>query len=203
MKERSLRHIILASASPRRREILTALGAHFTVLSADADESSDIKEPTALTEHLARAKGEAALSLLRERGEDKGAVIISADTVVYCDGKILGKPHTHSEAYEMLSLLSGRTHEVVTGIAVTYEGKTHTASSQSRVYVDSIPEAEIEKYIESREPFDKAGGYGIQGSFGKWVSRIEGCYFGVVGLPASLLNRLFYDTVGCYIDEIP
>ncbi len=202
MNTEKSRRIILASASPRRREILTALGASFTVISADADESSDITEPSALTQQLARVKGEAILSLLRSKGEDTGAIIISADTVVYCDGKILGKPHTRGEAREMLSLLSGNAHTVVTGIAVTYDGKTHTAASQTRVYVEQIPDSELEKYIESGEPFDKAGGYGIQGGFGKWVSRIDGCYFGVVGLPASLLNRLFYDAVGCYIDEV-
>ncbi len=202
MDKQNSRRIILASASPRRREILTAMGAKFTVLSADADESSDIKDPLALTQYLARIKGEAVLSLLRSRGEDKGAIIISADTVVYCDGQILGKPHTYEQARSMLSLLSGNTHTVISGIAVTYKGQAHTAATETKVYVEKIPSAEIEKYIASGEPFDKAGGYGIQGGFGKWVSRIDGCYFGVVGLSASLLARLFKDTVGCYIDEI-
>ncbi len=196
------RRIILASASPRRKEILTLLGARFTVISADADESSEISDPKELTKHLAKIKGEAVQKLLLERGEIDGAVIISADTVVCCDGKILGKPHSPREAHEMLSLLSGNAHTVLTGIAVTYNGKTATAVSETHVYVDSIPDSEIEKYILSGEPFDKAGGYGIQGSFGKWISRIDGCYFGVVGLPANLLCKLFKDTVGVYIDEI-
>ncbi len=202
MKKDISRRIILASASPRRKEILTSLGANFTVLFADTDESCDISEPALLTQHLARIKGEATLHMLERRGEADGAIIISADTVVYCDEKILGKPHSHKEAYEMLSLLSGNTHSVLTGIAVTYNGKTETAVSESLVYVEHIPDSEIEKYILSGEPFDKAGGYGIQGSFGKWVSRIDGCYFGIVGLPASLLCKLFKDTVGVYIDEI-
>ncbi len=196
------RRIILASASPRRKEILTLLGARFTVISADADESSEITSPRELTKHLAKIKGEAVLNMLASRGENDGAIIISADTVVCCDGKILGKPHSPREAREMLSLLSGKAHTVLTGIAVTYNGKTETAVSEAHVYVDSIPDSEIEKYIASGEPFDKAGGYGIQGSFGKWISRIDGCYFGVVGLPANLLCKLFKDTVGVYIDEI-
>ena len=200
-KDRSLR-IILASASPRRKEILSSMGAKFTVMSTDADESSDITSPEALTEHLARIKGEAVLDILRERGEDGGAIIISADTVVACEGRILGKPRTEMEAREMLSLLSGRTHIVATGIAVTHKGETHTACSVTKVHVDDIPTGEIEKYIRSKDPFDKAGGYGIQGAFSKWVRGIDGCYFGVVGLPVNLLNKLFYDTVGAYPDEI-
>lgn len=194
--------IILASASPRRKEILSSMGARFSVMSADADESSDVTSPVELTTHLARIKGEAVLSLLKQRGEDDGAVIISADTVVACDGRILGKPHTAEEARQMLSLLSGRTHEVATGIAVTYEGVTHTDCSVTRVHVDTIPQSEIEKYINTGDPFDKAGGYGIQGEFSKWVRGIDGCYFGVVGLPTNLLNRLFKQTVGVYPDEI-
>lgn len=194
--------IILASASPRRKEILSSMGIRFSVTSADADESSDITSPVELTEHLARIKGEAVLSLLKERGEDEGAVIISADTVVACDEKILGKPHTAEEARQMLSALSGRTHIVATGIAVTYKGVTHTDCSVTKVSVDTIPQEEIEKYIDSGEPFDKAGGYGIQGEFSKWVRGIDGCYFGVVGLPVNLLNRLFKYTVGVYPDEI-
>ena len=194
--------IILASASPRRKEILSSMGIRFSVTSADADESSDITSPVELTEHLARIKGEAVLSLLKERGEDEGAVIISADTVVACDEKILGKPHTAEEARQMLSALSGRTHIVATGIAVTYKGVTHTDCSVTKVSVDTIPQEEIEKYIDSGEPFDKAGGYGIQGKFSKWVRGIDGCYFGVVGLPVNLLNRLFKYTVGVYPDEI-
>ncbi len=194
--------IILASASPRRKEILSSMGARFSVLSADADESCDIKDPSELTKHLARIKGEAVLGLLRSQGKDENAVIISADTVVACEGEILGKPADKAQAYEMLSMLSGKAHTVATGIAVTYRGVTHTDCSVTKVFVDSIPEEEIQKYIASGEPFDKAGAYGIQGSFSKWISKIDGCYFGVVGLPVNLLGRLFHDVVGKYPDEI-
>lgn len=194
--------IILASASPRRREILSSLGVHFDVICADADESSDICDPIALTEHLARIKGEAVLEKLKEHGDDTGTVVISADTVVACEGRILGKPRTHADAVEMLSLLSGREHTVATGVAVTYEGKTYTDCNVTSVYVDDIPKDQLLKYIDSGEPFDKAGGYGIQGTFSKWIRGIDGCYFGVVGLPVNTLFSLFYKVVGRYPDEI-
>lgn len=196
------KHIILASTSPRRREILGGMGATFTVLSADADESSDITSPEELTRELARRKGQAVLELLKSRGEDGGAIIISADTVVACGGEILGKPTDRQDAKRMLSLLSGNTHTVSTGIAVTYEGVTKTDCSTTLVHVDNIPPAELEKYLDSGDPYDKAGAYGIQGRFSQWVKGIDGCYFGVVGLPVNRLSALFYDCVGCYPDEI-
>ncbi len=194
--------IVLASASPRRKEILAGMGARFSVFSADVDESCDIIDPIQLTRELARRKGEATLKELVERGEDEGAIIISADTVVACDGRVLGKPQNESEAYEMLSLISGRSHTVCTGIAVTYEGVTHVDHSVTTVHVDEIPQKEMRKYIDSGDPYDKAGGYGIQGRFSQWVSGIEGCYFGVVGLPVSKLAALFRKVVGRYPDEI-
>ncbi len=194
--------IILASASPRRKEILSSIGVNFEVICAEADETCDICEPQALTEHLARIKAEAVLQRLCQSGEDKNTVIISADTVVACSGKILGKPKTYEDAEQMLSLLSGKAHTVATGVAVTYNGKIHTDCSLTTVYVDDIPQPQMKKYIDSGEPFDKAGGYGIQGSFSKWISGIDGCYFGVVGLPVNTLYKLFYKAVGKYPDEI-
>lgn len=196
------KHIVLASASPRRKEILSSMGADFTVVTADTDESCDITDPIALTTELARKKGRAVYDLLLSEGKENGAVIISADTVVACEGKVLGKPHSEAEAREMLSLLSGRTHVVATGIAVTVDGVTHTDCSVTEVEVDSIPPSEIDKYIASKDPFDKAGGYGIQGRFSQWVKGLHGCYFGVVGLPVNLLSNLFYRAVGCYPDEV-
>lgn len=194
--------IVLASASPRRKEILEGMGARFRIVTSNADESCDITEPQALTRELARRKGEATLAELRQRGEDEGAIIISADTVVAADGKVLGKPLTKEEAIEMLSLLSGRTHTVYTGIAVTYRGVTHVDHSATAVHVDNIPYDQMIKYIDSGDPYDKAGGYGIQGRFSQWVSGIDGCYFGVVGLPVNKLSALFYSVVGRYPDEI-
>lgn len=196
------RRIILASASPRRREILSGMGAQFTVLSTDADESCTLTDPAALTMELARRKALAALAVLSAEGKSEGAVIISADTVVALDGEILGKPCDSEDAFRMLSMLSGNTHTVTTGIAVTCDGVTLTDCSVTRVHVDTIPDSEIQKYIDSGDPFDKAGAYGIQGRFSQWVRGIDGCYFGVVGLPVNKLAALFHKCVGCYPDEI-
>ena len=196
------KHIILASASPRRREILSAMGADFTVLSTDADESCSLTDPSALTMELARRKAEAALTALAAQGKAEGAVIISADTVVALDGEILGKPRDAADAVRMLELLSGKTHTVTTGIAVTCDGITVADCSVTKVHVDKIPHSEIEKYVATDDPLDKAGAYGIQGRFSQWVRGIDGCYFGVVGLPVNKLSSLFHKCVGCYPDEI-
>ena len=198
----SSKRIILASASPRRKDILGSMGARFEILAADADESSDITDPEQLTRELARRKAQAALDILRERGEAGGAIIIAADTVVACEGKILGKPRDREDAISMIKLLSGKAHIVASGIAVCNNGVIKTDCSITQVRVDEIPDDEIIKYVDSGEPFDKAGGYGIQGSFSRWVSGIDGCYFGVVGLPANKLSRLFFDCVGAYPDSI-
>lgn len=196
------KHIILASASPRRKEILEGMGATFEIVTADTDESCDISDPVRLTVELARKKGQAVYDLLRFRGEDEGAIIISADTVVACDGKVLGKPLDRDDAWQMLSGLSGKTHIVATGIAITVDGETYTDCSVTEVEVSNIPDSQIEKYIDSGDPFDKAGGYGIQGGFSRWIKGIHGCYFGVVGLPVNLLSELFYRHIGTYPDEI-
>ena len=194
--------IILASASPRRREILAQMGADFTVITADASEDSDITSPVELTQELARRKGQAVYDMLKASGEADGKIIISADTVVAADGNILGKPRDRADAYRMLKLLCGRPHEVVTGIGVTVNGVTYTDHSRTLVYVEDIPDSEIWAYIDSGDPMDKAGAYGIQGAFSSWVRGIDGCYFGVVGLPQNKLSKLFYDCVGCYPKDI-
>ena len=198
----SSKRIILASASPRRKDILGSMGAQFEILVADADESSDITDPELLTRELARRKANAALEILRSRGEADGAIIIAADTVVACEGKILGKPRDREDAINMIKLLSGNTHVVASGIAVCVNSVIKTDCSITKVRVDDIPDSEIIKYVDSGEPYDKAGGYGIQGSFSRWVSGIDGCYFGVVGLPANKLSKLFFDCVGAYPDSI-
>lgn len=198
----SSKRIILASASPRRKDILGSMGAQFDILVADADESSDITDPELLTRELARRKANAALEILRSRGEADGAIIIAADTVVACEGKILGKPRDREDAIGMIKLLSGNTHVVASGIAVCVNDVIKTDCSITKVRVDDIPDSEIIKYVDSGEPYDKAGGYGIQGSFSRWVSGIDGCYFGVVGLPANKLSKLFFDCVGAYPDSI-
>lgn len=190
--------IILASASPRRKEILSELGVDFSVVVADTDESSDIRDPVALTEELARRKGLAVYERLRLSGEydADSAIIISADTVVCRDGEILGKPRDREDAIAMLTSLSGRAHTVVSGVAVTVRGVARSASSVTTVRVQDIPHAEIEKYVDSGEPMDKAGAYGIQGRFSVFVEGIDGCYFGVVGLPVNTLSNLYFEVTG-------
>ena len=190
--------IILASASPRRKEILSELGVDFRVVVADTDESSDISDPVELTRELARRKGLAVYEKLLQSGEydADSAIIISADTVVCRDGEILGKPRDRADAIAMLTSLSGRAHTVVSGVAVTVRGVARSASSVTTVRVQDIPHAEIEKYVDSGEPMDKAGAYGIQGRFSVFVEGIDGCYFGVVGLPVNTLSNLYLEATG-------
>ena len=190
--------IILASASPRRKEILSELGVDFRVVVADTDEASDITDPVALTEELARRKGLAVYEkLLREGGYDADElVVISADTVVCRDGEILGKPRDRADAVAMLTSLSGRTHTVVSGVAITVRGVARSASSVTGVRVQEMSAEDIERYVDSGEPMDKAGAYGIQGRFSVFVEGIDGCYFGVVGLPVNTLSNLYFEVTG-------
>ena len=190
--------IILASASPRRKEILSELGVDFRVVVADTDESSDISDPVKLTRELARRKGLAVYEKLLRSGEydAESAIIISADTVVCRDGEILGKPRDRADAVAMLTSLSGRSHTVVSGVAVTVRGVTRTDASVTTVRVQEIPREEIERYVDSGEPMDKAGAYGIQGRFSVFVEEIDGCYFGVVGLPVNTLSNLYLEATG-------
>lgn len=195
--------LILASASPRRREILAGLGVSFTTLSADADETCHLPDPVAYATELARRKGQAAWAQvklrLKEGVDDTDAVILSADTVVATECQILGKPRDREDAIRMLSLLSGGAHQVITAIGLTVGGVTYTDAAVTVVGVDRIPREEIEAYVDSGDPMDKAGAYGIQGPFSRWIAGINGCYFNVVGLPVNTLNRLFYEVTGDYL----
>lgn len=189
--------IILASSSPRRKEILCELGVNFRVVVADVDESSDERDPERLTEELARRKGLAVWEKLVGDGTDTdGCVVISADTVVYSGGEILGKPRDAADAERMIRSLSGRTHTVVSGVAVTCGGVSRSASCVTSVRVSQIPDEEIKRYVESGDCMDKAGGYGIQGKFSLWIEGIDGCYFSVVGLPVHTLQKLYFECTG-------
>ncbi len=182
---------ILASASPRRKEILSAIGLEFEVVVSDTDEKSDVTDPVLLTKELASQKGIAVAKMLFEHGEElSDTVIISADTVVACDGEILGKPRDEEDAGRMLRMLSGREHAVVSGMALTYRGVTYTDASVTKVFFDELDEAFIESYIQSGSPMDKAGAYGIQEKASVIVNRIDGPYFNVVGLDPNCLFRL-------------
>lgn len=190
--------LILASESPRRRELLSGLGIPFEVLPAHADEQCGLTDPAAYAEELARRKGRAVAETLSPSEEGQTVVIVSADTVVATESEILGKPKDRADAIRMIGSLSGSTHRVITGLALTVNGVTHSAYEVTEVTVDPIPEREIEAYVDTGDPMDKAGAYGIQGVFSRWVRGISGCYFNVVGLPMNALNRLWYQCFGEY-----
>ena len=191
---------ILASKSPRRREILSNIGLEFDVVTADTDESSDLTDPIALCEELAARKAEAVRAALAERGElSADDVIIASDTVVECGGEILGKPADRDDAKRMIELLSGRAHSVLSGIALIRGGERVVGHSETFVYMDEIDGADLSAYLDTPEAYDKAGAYGIQGYASRWISRIEGCYFGVVGMSVNTLDKLHRELTGASI----
>jgi septum formation protein len=175
--------LILASASPRRRELLTQAGFTFRVHPVPVDETPQANEaPAALAQRLAEEKAAAVFQLAQLPPH---AVILGADTVVVCGDAILGKPEDEHDAFRMLRMLSGREHQVITGVCLIADGQTQTAQETTRVTVTPLSDAEIRTYIASREPFGKAGAYAIQGMASQWIPRVEGCYFNVVGLPLA------------------
>ena len=185
---------ILASASPRRREILATLGVDFTVLVADADESCDIDDPGERVEFISLKKCLAARDRLIAEGMDPAdaeTVIIASDTLVTLDGEFLGKPRDEDDAIRMIDLLEGRTHTVASGIAVWHKGRTVTAHELTGVTFAPMSPAEVRAYVATGESFGKAGGYAIQGHAARYVTGIHGDYFNVVGLPV----RRLYETL--------
>ena len=175
--------LILASSSPRRAEILANAGLPFSVLSSAVDESPlPGEKPEALVLRLANGKAE--LAAARAVGP---AVILAADTVVLINGHILGKPRSTDEARQMLQQLSGRTHSVLTGVALIRlpDNERRQFTESTLVHFRPVAEEELAAYLNTEEPFDKAGAYAIQGLAGRFIPRIEGCYFNVVGLPLS------------------
>nr|WP_296481124.1 Maf family protein [uncultured Acetatifactor sp.] len=187
--------IILASASPRRRELLTQIGIDFEVRVSHMEEKTSVSEPALMVEELARQKAETVLALLEATDEE--VLVIGADTVVALEGNILGKPADEAQACEMLRGLSGKTHEVYTGVALLLRKngreeriiwrKVFHEVTKVRFY--PLTEAEIAAYVAAGESMDKAGAYGIQGIFARYVRRIEGDYNNVVGLPVSRLYQ--------------
>ena len=180
--------LVLASASPRRKELLARAGFEFEVLAADIDESRrEGEEPAAYVQRLALEKAQAVAA------NSPDATVIGADTTVALDNHVLNKPKDRDDAERMLRLLSGRTHQVHTGIAVVRRAKAEARVETTDVVFRAIEEAELETYLASGDALDKAGAYGIQGYAARWIPRIEGDYFNVVGLPIAALVKLLGD----------
>ncbi len=175
--------IILASKSPRRRELLKLLDIDFEAVAADIDES--INPETPVKDEVARLSFEKALAVSKHSGSDD--LIISADTVVEINNRIMGKPKDESDAEIMLNTLSGNTHRVHTAVTVVRGNRYETQVVTTEVTFRKLVEKEIRDYIKTKEPMDKAGGYGIQARAAKFVSRINGDYYSVVGLPLCTL----------------
>ncbi len=181
--------IILASGSPRRKEILEQAGVEFEIQVSNTEEITDKTNPADMVEELALLKAEA----IKEKQEGE-FLIISADTLVFLDGKPLGKPRDREDAFAMLHNLSGKRHEVYTGVAISIrekemEDKQLVFHQRSVVEVDSLTREQIEAYIATGEPFDKAGAYAIQGKFAVHIKGIEGEYNNIVGLPIAKIYR--------------
>ena len=179
--------LILASASPRRHELLTQAGLTFTAEAADLNEDLLPNEAAAAyVQRLAEEKAQAVWNAHRASDTaENPLVVLGADTCVVVEGQILGKPTDSADARRMLELLSGRTHAVLTGIAAITAKRTVRDLDITQVTFNVITDSEIGRYISSGEPLDKAGAYAIQGYAARWIPRIEGCYFNVVGLPIA------------------
>ena len=175
--------LVLASQSPRRAEILRNAGIPFTIRSAEIDESPvEAERPGPYVRRLAEAKARAVHAASDE-------IVLAADTTVAAAGELLGKPADSADARRMLALLSGRRHEVLTGVCLRQGERILCDHAATAVWFAPLSSAEIEDYVASGEPMDKAGAYAIQGLASKFVERIEGCYFNVMGLPVSLVWR--------------
>lgn len=187
--------LILASASPRRKELFNMIGLVFRAVASDANEDIPVMEASKYVERLALVKAQSV------KARYPGACVVGCDTIVFLDGKIIGKPRDEEDAYRILSQLSGRTHSVYTGLAVITDNTLSVEHDVTNVTFAEMGADEIRSYIRTGEPMDKAGAYGIQGMGGIFVNRIEGCYFTVIGLPLPKLYRALLK-VGIYPDAM-
>ena len=177
-------NLILASGSPRRRELLSLYTTNFTVCVSDFDESAvQAATPAHLVEQLARGK------CLAVSAQHPGAVVIGCDTVVDVNGEVFGKPHSEEDAKRMLRALSGATHEVHTGVCIAYPGGEERFTVTTKVKFYPVEEAQLEAYAATGEPYDKAGAYAIQGGAAAFCEGLEGCYYNVMGFPVSRVAR--------------
>lgn len=179
------REWILASSSPRRREILEQVGIAFRIVTSGVEEVIPAGSPAEVVRALAKQKAEAVAAACAE----KGTLILGADTVVACDGRILGKPKDARDAYRMIELLQGREHEVYTGVALIADGCCASFAERTLVKVARMEPEEIRSYTATPEPYDKAGGYAVQGRFARYIEKIDGDYYNVVGLPICRICR--------------
>ena len=186
-----MKHIILASASPRRKEILELADLKFDVMPSDAQEITTKTAPNEVVMELASIK---AKDIYKK--SEKQSMVVGADTVVAYQEQILGKPADEVDAKRMLTMLSGQTHEVYTGVCVIEDGKTKTFYEETKVTFYEISDEQIDHYIKTGEPMDKAGSYGIQGKAAVFIKGIEGDYYNVVGFPISRLYRELKGFIG-------
>ena len=177
-------NLILASGSPRRKELLSLFGVPFTVRAADIDETMDPNK--APFNEVARVSRLKALAVPREKDD----VVVAADTIVVCGSAVLGEPHSREEAIRMLTALSGRDHQVMTGCTVVRGEKAETFTEVTDLHFRPLGEAEIARYVDSGEPMDKAGAYGIQGGAALFCEKIVGDYYNVMGLPVCRLGQV-------------
>ena len=189
--------LILASASPRRREILATLGVPFTVVTAETDESCELSDPGARVEAISAKKCLAVQTLLASEGHlTDRTLILASDTLVTLNGLFLGKPRDTEDALRMVGMLSGKGHTVAGGIALWYEGRLVTAHELTTVHFAEMSEEDIRRYVSTGEPMGKAGAYAIQGHAARYITGIEGDYFNVVGLPVRRLYTTLREAFG-------
>ena len=183
-------NLILASKSPRRKEILENLGVEFNIITCETDEYTSESDGRKYVEEIAFRKGDAVRTLLESEGKfDGNQIILSCDTVVVsADGEIMGKPLDRADAKRMILAFSGKPHFVISGIALITKDKTVVTHESTTVFFDTVDEADVEKYLDTPEAYDKAGAYAIQGCASLWINGIEGDYFNVVGLPVKKLS---------------
>ncbi len=185
--------LVLASASPRRKELLNQAGYEFKVVPANIpEERLPDEDPTAFVTRLAQEKAQSVFDQLNRDAPGDPLLVLGADTIVLTHNEILGKPQDAEDAARMLRVLSGHTHQVITGICLISMQKTEVAAETTAVTMREISEAEIFAYIATGEPMDKAGAYAIQGYAARWIPRIEGCYFNVVGLPLARVAAMIH-----------
>ena len=187
--------LILASQSPRRKELLGLFSVPFTVRVADIDEGMDLSQP--VENEVARVSRLKAEAVSRKPGD----VVVAADTVVVCDGQVLGKPKDEADAYRMLRLLSGRDHQVMTGLTVLRGDTAVVHTEITDIHFRKLTDKQINDYIRTGEPMDKAGSYGIQGGAALFVEGIRGDYFNVVGLPVCKLGEILEEIAPELMEE--